>query len=395
MKQQRKSIIIGYLFLMLISAVYSFTNTSLEVKGGISTCIILVESLVFLSFLYYVRKYSLKKFWKIVFLLSIGCIHYLMTKETVFLIMLMVTVIFTELDYKKAFRLLFYERLLFLVLIISLSLAGGLSVHRTAVFKGGAFTDVFGYGLGFNHPNQLSYNVGLLLFLYICFKGENIKQRHLVGLTLTSVICYAITKTRTILIISAFLILMLEVYCIKEQHKKTIGNKSSFLWKFSVWIMPICALIALGLPLLMSTATGQFKVVLYAFNGLIGSRFTHSARVFELYSVPFWGGIVDFGLLQSHFEYSVVDNGYLCLLYDFGIIGFLIFIIMYFLSMRKLIVEKQYIFLITIIAISLWGITENVLRSFAINFTIVFWAECIMNDELNYKIKKGNRKKLE
>ena len=394
MKQQRKAVVIGYLYLLLISAVYSFTNTSLEIKGIISTCVILVESLIFLSFLYYVRKYNLKKFWKILFLLSIGCIHYLMTKETVFLVMLMVTVIFTELDYKKAFRLLFYERLFFLILIIFLSLAGVISVHRTAVFKGGTTIDTFGYGLGFNHPNQLAYNVGLLLLLYICYKGENIKQRHLIGVTLASIVCYTITKTRTILIISAVLIFMLGVCYIKVQNKKTIGNRAFFVWKFSMWIMPICALIALGLPLLMSTATGQFKVILYAFNGLIGSRFTHSARVFDLYSVPLWGGIVDFGLLQSYFGYSVVDNGYLCLLYDFGIIGFLLFIIMYFLSMRRLIDKKQYNFLITIIAISLWGITENVLRSFAINFTVAFWAECIIKDELRYKVKKDNREKM-
>ena len=45
--------------------------------------------------------------------------------------------------------------------------------------------------------------------------------------------------------------------------------------------------------------------------------------------------------------------------------------------MRKLANKKEYVFLIAIIAVALWGITENILRSFAINFTVVFWAECI------------------
>ena len=392
MEQQKKSVVFGYLFLLLISAVYSFSNTSLEIKGMMSTSVILVESLIFLSFLYFVGKYNLKKFWKIVFLLSVGCIHYVLAKETVFLVMIMVAVIFTELDYKKAFRLLFYERFFFLMLIICFSLVGVLSVHKTAVFKGGIAINVFGYGLGFNHPNQLAYNVGLLLLLYICYKGQNIRQRHLIGVTLTSIVCYMLTKTRTILIIGFFLLLMLEIYYFKVQRQKATEKSAVSIWKFAIWIMPICALGALGLPLLMSTATGQFKVVLSALNGLSGSRFTHSARVFDLYSIPLWGGIVDFGLLQSHFGYSVVDNGYLCLLYDFGVIGFSLFIIMYFRAMKKLIDKKQYIFLITIIAISLWGITENVLRSFAINFTVAFWAECIIKDELNCKIKKDNRK---
>lgn len=97
-QQRRKSVVSGYLFLLLISAVYSFTNTSLEIKGILSTFVIIIESLFFLLFLYFVGRYNIKKLLKIAFLLSVGGIHYLMTRETVFLMMLMVAVIFTELD---------------------------------------------------------------------------------------------------------------------------------------------------------------------------------------------------------------------------------------------------------------------------------------------------------
>lgn len=385
-QQRRKSVVSGYLFLLLISAVYSFTNTSLEIKGILSTSIIIIESLFFLLFLYFVGRYNIKKLLKIAFLLSIGGIHYLMARETVFLIMLMVAVIFTELEYRKAFKLLFFERLFFLILIVFFSLTGILSVQKTEVFKGGLGINTFGYGLGFNHPNQLAYNVGLLLLFYICYKRETLRQRHIIGMALAAFGCYAITKTRTILVITIVLILMLEIYCVKAHRQTLFTKRFSSILAFSPWIMPICALAALGLPILMSTATGRFKEILYALNGLIGSRFTHSARVFDSYPVPLWGGIVDFRLLQSNFGYVIVDNGYLCLLYDFGIVGFSLFIILYFLSMRKLANKKEYVFLIAIIAVALWGITENILRSFAINFTVVFWAECIKKgDRINSK----------
>ena len=385
-QQGRKSVVSGYLFLLLISAVYSFTNTSLEITGLLSTFVIIIESLFFLLFLYFVGRYNIKKLLKIAFLLSVGGIHYLMTRETVFLMMLMVAVIFTELDYRRAFKLLFFERLFFLTLIVFFSLTGILSVQKTEVFKGGLGINTFGYGLGFNHPNQLAYNVGLLLLFYICYKGENLRQRHIIEMALVAIGCYAITKTRTILVIIIVLLLLLETYCVKPYRHTLFTKRSSAVLAFSPWIMPICALAALGLPILMSTTTGRFKEILYALNGLIGSRFTHSARVFDLYPIPLWGGIADFRLLQSNFGYAIVDNGYLCLLYVFGIVGFSLFIMLYFLSMRILADKKEYVFLIAIIAVALWGITENILRSFAINFTVVFWAECVKKgDGINSK----------
>ena len=66
-QQRRKSVVSGYLFLLLISAVYSFTNTSLEIKGILSTSIIIIESLFFLLFLYFVGRYNIKKLLKIAF----------------------------------------------------------------------------------------------------------------------------------------------------------------------------------------------------------------------------------------------------------------------------------------------------------------------------------------
>ena len=258
-QQRRKSVVSGYLFLLLISAVYSFTNTSLEIKGILSTSIIIIESLFFLLFLYFVGRYNIKKLLKIAFLLSIGGIHYLMARETVFLIMLMVAVIFTELEYRKAFKLLFFERLFFLILIVFFSLTGILSVQKTEVFKGGLGINTFGYGLGFNHPNQLAYNVGLLLLFYICYKRETLRQRHIIGMALAAFGCYAITKTRTILVITIVLILMLEIYCVKAHRQTLFTKRFSSILAFSPWIMPICALAALGLPILMSTATGRFK----------------------------------------------------------------------------------------------------------------------------------------
>lgn len=369
----------GYAFLLLMSAVYSLTNTSLEIKGITSTSFIFLASFLFLAFVIYEKRFTLDEIVVMLTLLLIGCIHYLKTKETVFLIMLMTAIIFTRINYRRCFKLLFLERLSFLIVIISLSILGILSQVKMEIFKGGISENVIGYSLGFNHPNQLAYNFGLLLLLYICYKGEKIKQINIICIIGCCIACYSVTKTRTILVVAVILFAMLEFYKFSIKRKKLI-NYDFIIWKLAPFIMLICALIALVPPFFMSTATGKFKTILFSFNGLIGSRYTHSARVFELYPIPFWGGVVEFKQLQFNYGYSIVDNGYLCLLYDFGILGFSVFMILYYFTIKELVEKKLYYYVVAIISLSLWAITENILRSFAINFTVAFWSECIVKN---------------
>lgn len=188
--------------------------------------------------------------------------------------------------------------------------------------------------------------------------------------------------------ISALLVIALLLYKNKVASKRFIN----ILEKSGKWIMPLCALLALGLPLMMASVSGRAKVVLYAINGIIGSRFTHSARVFENYSVPLFGGVIDFDKLQTLYQYSIVDNGYLRLIYNFGIVGFAVFMVLYFLTVRKLIRKKEYIYIIAIILMSLMGITENVLRSFALNFTVAFWCELMTRTLYSRSIYSKTRK---
>lgn len=89
------------------------------------------------------------------------------------------------------------------------------------------------------------------------------------------------------------------------------------------------------------------------------------------------------------YGYSVVDSGYVNLLFDFGILGFVIFIVLYILTIRRLIREQEYIYLAVLIAVFMWGFrfTENIFRSFSMNFTVLFWGML-----LNPKDRQGKQK---
>lgn len=379
--------IFAYCFLTVVSLQYAFINTGWEISGLISTLFTGGAVALFLVWMF-LQKYSIKSFTVRITFLLIAVLTYIATGETVFLIMLMTAMIFTSVDYKKAFRYLLNIRVLLLLVVIFASLVGILNINAISIVKGGTTSAVVGYGLGYNHPNQLGCTVCVLLLMYACYKNEKIKYRNIALIGVIELIAYIVTKNRTGAFISALLVIALLLYKNKVASKRFIN----ILEKSGKWIMPLCTLLALGLPLMMASVSGRAKVVLYAINGIIGSRFTHSARVFENYSVPLFGGVIDFDKLQTLYQYSIVDNGYLRLIYNFGIVGFAVFMVLYFLTVRKLIRKKEYIYIIAIILMSLMGITENVLRSFALNFTVAFWCELMTRTLYSRSIYSKTRK---
>lgn len=379
--------IFAYCFLTVVSLQYAFINTGWEISGLISTLFTGGAVALFLVWMF-LQKYSIKSFTVRITFLLIAVLTYIATGETVFLIMLMTAMIFTSVDYKKAFRYLLNIRVLLLLVVIFASLVGIMNINAISIVKGGTTSAVVGYGLGYNHPNQLGCTVCVLLLMYACYKNEKIKYRNIALIGVIELIAYIVTKNRTGAFISALLVIALLLYKNKVASKRIIN----ILEKSGKWIMPLCALLALGLPLMMASVSGRAKVVLYAINGIIGSRFTHSARVFENYSVPLFGGVIDFDKLQTLYQYSIVDNGYLRLIYNFGIVGFAVFMVLYFLTVRKLIRKKEYIYIIAIILMSLMGITENVLRSFALNFTVAFWCELMTRTLYSRSIYSKTRK---
>ena len=379
--------IFAYCFLTVVSLQYAFINTGWEISGLISTLFTGGAVALFLVWMF-LQKYSIKSSTVRITFLLIAVLTYIATGETVFLIMLMTAMIFTSVDYKKAFRYLLNIRVLLLLVVIFASLVGILNINAISIVKGGTTSAVVGYGLGYNHPNQLGCTVCVLLLMYACYKNEKIKYRNIALIGVIELIAYIVTKNRTGAFISALLVIALLLYKNKVASKRFIN----ILEKSGKWIMPLCALLALGLPLMMASVSGRAKVVLYAINGIIGSRFTHSARVFENYSVPLFGGVIDFDKLQTLYQYSIVDNGYLRLIYNFGIVGFAVFMVLYFLTVRKLIRKKEYIYIIAIILMSLMGITENVLRSFALNFTVAFWCELMTRTLYSRSIYSKTRK---
>lgn len=365
----------AYMYLILVSVNYGFINTDFEIKGAVSTALTIGEVILFIVWLFS-QKFSAKWLTGIMALGAISASTYITTGETIFLIMILTAVIFTRLDYINGLKAVFAARIFDLAVILFCAAVGVLDINQNFVMKGqlgGSSTVVSGYGLGYHHPNQLASTVIFLILLYLCIKQGRLKLSEFFALALVVFATVEITRNRTIIILvslEVILLLLLNSARLKSKTQSVIDTVGE-------WVMPVCALLSIVPALLMNTVTGRAQEILYNINGLMGSRYTHSARVFENYPIPLFGGIVDFDELKDLYQYSTVDNGYVRLLYNFGIVGFAVFLLLYWVAIGKMIRRKEYIFLPFIFIVAIWGLSESVLRSFAFNFTVVFWAEIL------------------
>lgn len=136
--------IFAYCFLTVVSLQYAFINTGWEISGLISTLFTGGAVALFLVWMF-LQKYSIKSFTVRITFLLIAVLTYIATGETVFLIMLMTAMIFTSVDYKKAFRYLLNIRVLLLLVVIFAALVNiGLNFILIPIFQqnAAAFTTV-------------------------------------------------------------------------------------------------------------------------------------------------------------------------------------------------------------------------------------------------------------
>ncbi|RHC84944.1 hypothetical protein [Blautia obeum] len=363
--------IIVYLFLIIVSIQCSLVNTQIEISGIESQIFLLIECALFVLY-FFMRKFKLKIALVILGLIFIAGLTYYSTGASAFMIMLMIAILLETIEYSNVFFVIFISRLIMLVIVVMLSVLGILDTYQRTITKAGTVI-TSGYGLGFTHPNRLAYVFLFLSLIFICYKNQRLKKINVLCMLCLNLIGYKITKSRTLLVSILGVTFIICMY--QSKYFKQITKK--ILKIMAIIIMPLCAAISIIIPRLMLIATGKVQIILYAINGLFSSRFTHVYRAFLNYPITLFGGVNDFSELETLYNYSTVDNGYIRLLYGFGIIGFVLFILFSTICIKSIVAQEEYIYLIAYIAIAVWGINENILESFAFNFSIIFWREIL------------------
>lgn len=368
----KKSELYAICLLMTIIMETAFVNTPLQTYNlFLNRIIFFLEIIIFIIFLT-LEKYTKKSILFLLGLCLIFLCSYFVLNSSILFKMFMIAMAVAKIGTGKSFELVFKFKTFFLLVIIGLSVLGIIPNSYVQIEKGIGTT--YGYGLGFTHPNRLASAICFTILCYICWKNEKLKFKNVLTIGFITLISFYITKSRTLLYcISIFV--MFYVFLKTNLTKKYIKK---FLENIGIISVPLSIAISVVLPVLLLTSTGTIQRIVFDINRLFSRRFTHIEHIFLTYPVSLTGGLFDTNSMEELFGYSVVDNGYINFLYQYGIIGLALFATISVVSFIKIKKKKEYIWMIIFIIVAIEGLLENIYINIGLNLLVLFWGE-VMN----------------
>lgn len=281
--------------------------------------------------------------------------------------------IFVIASYKKNLKLIIrsifitYTSLLLLSFTFSkLGIIENLEIYRPEDGK-------IRYSLGMTHPNTfyIYYFISISSFIYLQNKITLLKK---IIILLVSYYFYYLTDSRTgfIMIILLLISVQLTVNLNFEKYKIF---KYIILNLFSI----------LTITSYSATVLFNNSAIFGFLDSILSHRITLMKKFYDMYGINMWGNFVKYKALENGIvsnQYMILDNTYMYLLIDMGLIFTIMLCILYYRLFKILISMKLNKELIIISIYMLFAFSER-LTLLQYNFSILFFFYLI-----NYKYKK-------
>lgn len=362
---------LSYLILISISILGGLENTDFELAHNHILVFAGVE-LVLFSILITMRRYKKKKLLSIVTIVLLSLLIYFKSTMPNFFFLMILAIVFSTIDYRKGIKTILICRTVMLVAINCLSIIGVLDLYEKTLYK--ITKTVIGYGLGYTHPNRLSFVILYLTLLFFCVKNNKIKRKDYIFMICFTIISFLVTGSRTALYCMILLFALLIIVRSKVASKTIL-----FLFKaISLSVIPVCSFISIIIPMMFRQLGGSVGTFITELDYLMNHRIALASNAFQTFNVTLFGGnIYNEMELRELYGYATVDNGYVRFLFRFGYFGFSILILFGVITIYYLLEKKEYNYVIACIIVAVWGVSENILISYSFNMIAIFWSEII------------------
>lgn len=318
--------------------------------------------LLFLAFcVVFRKKVKHSELMKIMFLFLISVYFVVYYKDVNFLISFLLAIVCLDKENKSFIKIFMVSSIVLYILNIVFNFMGILPSNNLVRYtESGVITR---YDLGFGHPNEVFLFWLPILFSAYYLYGEN-KAFYLIT-TLISLILFYLSNCRTGI---------------------------------------VCALLLLALGWIQSF-TGKLKnfrfisiiFLMYSFISILiaskfGSNINDPINVALSYRPYYWNLYLDNNMLFSIFGHNYntvwyIDNFYLYLLIDLGITGFLLYFILYFLSLKRL--HLDYKLVLIIFVFLTYGLFESNVIIGSIQFVFAIQLKSLIEDKKTRIILKN------
>ena len=370
--QIEKLFLIGYA-LMLFSWMFEnimYLNKILPLVRGISYIIAII------CILYSFKRFSLKRLY-ICLIFTIGVvISAFVSKNNILLPLCCFALASRFVDFNSLIKFDFKIKIIFCLIIIFCFLLG---FSETTVFY--SYNGIARNSLGFGNPNTLGYYIFSICADYIFIKSKKISLLNLfVGIMIAMILSFiSISRTPSILIILLFLLSFFA-------HRFKFVFNSKLIKKILLLSFLLMTFFTISFIKNYSSDSTFYNNL----NESLSGRIVNSYRYLEKYDFKLFGQEISLVNYNSTIN-LYLDNGYLKLLLNNGIVAF-IFIFMIYYYLIKDSFKSSNVYLLDIIFIYLcYGLFENVFFWLTGNVFLlkIFCKEGILNNSLKGECLNG------
>lgn len=297
-------------------------------------------------------KFQKKQLALIFFLFVMSIVLYIKYSNGIFLETLLLIIIVLKNEFKKIVKIDFYIKLLVLILILTFNYLG----LTNGVFETMLRGNVLRSSLGFYHPNTFAMFLMILCFEFMYISSEQKKLKTLIIIFLIALIIEKIPVSRTCVYCVAVLVFF---QLFKDKFEKLLNSKILLIVSKNLYL--VFLIVTLLLTYLYSI-NNSFAV---SINEFISNRLYYQSFFLENYSINLFGNDVNY--------VSTLDNGYLKILLNFGIITTIFFMILYSKNISRAFKEKDYTVLVIYIIVMFYCLSESYLFYISYNIFLIYF----------------------
>ena len=354
-------------FLMFFSLITFGKSIGLGAENNFLR-IITITAFLSLIVKLFISKYTFNEFIICFFLILIGLGTYLVTKREGILLSILTLIGLKNIEYKKVFLIAFIIRLFAFLSTISLAMIGVIENNKIVHWRDGTGF-IFRYGLGYSHPNLLhsTFFIIVVLFLYLYYEKINVLNCSII--VMLNLFIYSCAGSRTGYYLIIFSVILSIVSKINRQKTKYLIYRL---------IIPFC----LAFTFITSILYGKYEII-NKLDSLFSGRIYYTSYFFKNYSMSLLGN-------NLYLDNNLIDNSYIILLANYGLIIFILYILSYQKIINYFIASKKNKELVMISLFSIYGITEGFLSNIFMNLSMVYIGDIIFRSKINTKEKLCN-----